>query len=74
MKFKILSIFLVAMMLIANVAFVTAADANFQGEGTSESPYLIATADDLVKLSTLTNATPLKMQSSSFILRRALTK
>lgn len=55
MKFKILNIFLVVMLIIANMTAVNAADENFQGEGTSESPFLIATADDLVKLATLTN-------------------
>lgn len=54
MRNKLYSIFIVLSMLLSNMA-VAYADTEFEGEGTSENPYLINTADDLVKLAGFTN-------------------
>jgi len=59
MKKKLISGLISLVMLLSLLPMsitATAADENFQGEGTAESPYLISTAEDLTKLSSLTNA------------------
>ena len=59
MKKKIISGLVSLMMLLSILpsSMTAYADASFLGAGTGESPYLISTAEDLVKLAELTNST-----------------
>ena len=55
MKRKLFLMMLVLATVLSNVT-VLAAENYFSGEGTEDNPYLISTAEDLTKLSSLTNA------------------
>ena len=59
MRKKLISGLISLAMLLSLMPYsitASAADANFEGEGTTEKPFLISTAADLTKLSSLTNA------------------